>query len=59
MKKEQFDRVQEEIEKEEEEEKLVAIAAEKEQAYEKNLENSSRGSLKKILHIHHHIINGQ
>jgi hypothetical protein len=34
MKKEQFDMVQEEIE--EEEEKLVAIAAEKEQAYEKN-----------------------
>jgi hypothetical protein len=34
MKKEQFDMVQEEIE-EEEEEKLVAIAAEKE-AYEKN-----------------------
>ena len=34
MKKEQFDRVQEEIE--EEEKKLVAIAAEKEQAYEKN-----------------------
>jgi hypothetical protein len=32
MKKEQFDRVQEEIE----EEKLVAIAAEKEQAYGKN-----------------------
>jgi hypothetical protein len=33
MKKEQFDRTQEEIE---EEKKLVAIAAEKEQAYEKN-----------------------
>jgi hypothetical protein len=71
MKKEQFDRMQEEIE---EEKKLVAIAAEKEQVYEKNstarvvekaisrsknLENSSTGTLKKILHIHHHIINGQ
>ena len=34
VKKQQFDMVQEEIE--EEQEKLVAIAAEKEQAYEKN-----------------------
>jgi hypothetical protein len=70
-KKEQFDTVQEEIQ---EEEKLVAIAAEKEQAYEKNsparvvekvikqieeLGEQLERTLKKILHIDHHIINGQ